>query len=277
MTIMDLFWLFFILSAMQPVLQRRMLEFQRARKIAEIEKERNSRVILMVHRQETMSLLGFPLMRFIDVHDSEQVLRAIQMTDRNMAIDLILHTPGGLVLAATQIARALQAHQGKVTVFVPHYAMSGGTLIAMAADEIVMSEHAVLGPVDPQLGQQPAASILKVLEQKPIAEIDDNTIIMADVGKKAIEQVEKSVRGLLGKHLSAQKAAALARKFATGTWTHDYPISADEARELGLPVTTEMPEGVVQLMTLYPQPVQRQSGGVEYLPVPRAPNSKGGH
>ena len=34
-------------------------------------------------------------------------------------------TPGGLVLAATQIARAIQGHKGKVTVFVPHYAMSG--------------------------------------------------------------------------------------------------------------------------------------------------------
>jgi ClpP class serine protease len=43
-------------------------------------------------------------------------------------------------------------------------------LIALAADEIIMSEHAVLGPVDPQVGQHPAASILKVARQKPVAE-----------------------------------------------------------------------------------------------------------
>ena len=125
MDIMQLFWLFFIISALQPVLQRRYLEAMRTLKIANIEKKRGSRVILLIHRQETMNLLGFPLMRYIDVNDSEEVLRAIQMTDDEVPLDIVLHTPGGLVLAATQIARAIQGHKGKVTVFVPHYAMSG--------------------------------------------------------------------------------------------------------------------------------------------------------
>ena len=134
MSVMDLFWLFFILSALQPVLRQRMLEAMRMRKIAQLERRRNSRVILLVHRQETMRLLGFPLVRYIDVNDSEQVLRAIQMTDQDVPLDIVLHTPGGLVLAASQIARAIRDHKAKVTVFVPHYAMSGGTLIALAAD-----------------------------------------------------------------------------------------------------------------------------------------------
>ena len=73
----------------------------------------------------------------------------------------ILHTPGGLVLASEQIAQALLRRTGRVTVFVPHYAMSGGTLIALAADEIVMDPNAVLGPVDPQIGEYPAASIMR--------------------------------------------------------------------------------------------------------------------
>jgi hypothetical protein len=144
MGIMDVLWIFIIISALQPALQRRYLDAMRTRKIAEIEKMRDSRVILLVHRQETMSLLGFPVMRFIDVNDSEEVLRAIQMTGDDVPLDIILHTPGGLVLASLQIARALQAHKGKVTVFVPHYAMSGGTLIALAAKEIVMCKHSVL-------------------------------------------------------------------------------------------------------------------------------------
>src|SRR5690606_11521400 len=197
MDIMQLFWLFFIISALQPVLQRRYLEAMRARKIASIEKKRASRVILLIHRQETMNLLGFPLMRYIDVTDSEEVLRAIQMADNEVRLDIVLHTPGGLGLAATQFARAIQGHKGKVTVFVPHYAMSGGTLIALAADEIVMCEHSVLGPVDPQLGQLPAASLIKVVEEKPIAEIDDQTLIMADVGRKAIAQIEAFAKRLL--------------------------------------------------------------------------------
>jgi len=271
---MDIFWLFFIFSALQPVLQRRFLESMRTRKIAQIERQRGTRAILLVHRQETMSVLGFPLMRYIDVNDSEDVMRAIQMTDDDVPLDIVLHTPGGLVLAALQIARAIRSHKGKVTVFIPHYAMSGGTLIALAADEIVMCKHSVLGPIDPQLGQFPAASLIKVAEEKPIAEVDDQTLIMADVGRKAIQQVKAAATELLRKHMEEGAARELAAKLTTGTWTHDYPISADEARSLGLPVSTDMPNEVLQLMTLYPQPVRRQGGGVEYLPVPRHRESR---
>ncbi|MEN6599933.1 MAG: ATP-dependent Clp protease proteolytic subunit [Rectinema sp.] len=273
MGIIDIFWIFLMISTLQPVMQRRYLNTMRAHKIAQIEKKRDSRVILLVHRQETMSLMGFPLMRYIDVNDSEEVLRAIQMTDDNMPLDIILHTPGGLVLAALQIARAIQAHKGKVTVFVPHYAMSGGTLIALAADEIVMCKHSVLGPIDPQIGQYPAASFIKVIDQKPISEVEDQTLIMADIGRKAIQQLEAAAASLLSRHMKEDAAAALATKLATGMWTHDYPISAEEARSLGLPVNTDMPNEILQLMMLYPQPVKQQ-GGVEYLPVPRQSKSQ---
>ncbi|HEY2539326.1 MAG TPA: ATP-dependent Clp protease proteolytic subunit [Stellaceae bacterium] len=269
MTVADIFWIFFMLSALQPVLRQRMLDATRMRRIAQLERDRNSRVILLVHRQETMRVLGFPIARYIDVNDSEEVLRAIQMTDDDMPLDIILHTPGGLVLAALQIARAMRGHKGRVTAFVPHYAMSGGTLIALAADEIVMCRHSVLGPIDPQLGESPAASLLKVVEQKPISEIDDKTLIFADVGRKAIGQLKSAAGKLLDRHLPVEKAESLAEKLSSGAWTHDYPITPDEARELGLPVSTEMPDRVLEMMALYPQPVRTQGGGVEYLPIPR--------
>ncbi|MCE5203084.1 MAG: ATP-dependent Clp protease proteolytic subunit [Actinomycetia bacterium] len=269
MSIGDIFWIFFIISALQPVMQRRYLDAMRAHKVAQIEQKRGTRVILLVHRQETMSFLGFPVMRYIDMNDSEEVMRAIQLTDDDVPLDIVLHTPGGLVLAALQIARAIQNHKGKVTVFVPHYAMSGGTLIALAADEIVMCRHAVLGPIDPQIGEMPAASLVKLVQEKPIAEIDDQTLVMADVGRKAIRQIEAAATELLRDRMDAGPAADLAAKLATGLWTHDYPISAAEAVALGLPVTTDMPPEVLELMRLYPQPVQRQGGGVEYLPGPR--------
>jgi ClpP class serine protease len=270
MSIGDLFWLFFIFSAIQPMLRQRMLEAMRVRKIAQLESERKSRVILLVHRQETMRLLGFPVARYIDINDSEDVLRAIQMTDEDVPLDLVLHTPGGLVLAALQIAKAVREHKAKVTVFVPHYAMSGGTLIALAADEIVMCKHSVLGPIDPQLGQSPAASLIKVTEEKPVGRIDDQTLVLADVGRKAIAQVKQAASELLERRLPAEQARTLAEKLTAGTWTHAYPIWASTAKSLGLPVSTDMPNGVLELMKLYPQPVRMQSGGgVEYLPVPR--------
>jgi ClpP class serine protease len=269
MSIGDIFWLFFMFSALQPVLRQRMLEAMRMRKIAQLERKRSSRVILLVHRQETMRFLGFPVVHYIDVNDSEEVLRAIHMTDAEVPLDLVLHTPGGLVLAALQIARAIRDHKAKVTVFVPHYAMSGGTLIALAADEIVMCRHSVLGPVDPQLDKSPAASLLKVIEQKPIAEIDDETLIQADIGRKAIAQVKKAAKELLDRRLPEEQAQTLADQLSSGQWTHDYPISAQEAKQLGLVVSTDMPNEVLEMMSLYPQPVRGQPSGVEYLPMPR--------
>jgi ClpP class serine protease len=261
----DVIWFFFLFSALQPVLKQRFLEAARQRLIARIENKRNSRLILLVHRQETMSFLGFPVFRYIDVNDSEQVLRAIHLTDPSVPLDIVLHTPGGLVLAALQIARAIHKHQGKVTAFVPHHAMSGGTLIALAADEIVMSEHAVLGPVDPQLGQYPAASVLRAVARKPVAEVDDQTLILADQGEKAIVQVRESVRELLSDKIPADKVEELAQLLSEGTWTHDHPISVDAAKQLGLPVRSDMPAEFLDLMALYPQPV-RQQPAVEYLP-----------
>ncbi len=264
----ELFWLFFMISALQPVVKQRLLEASRQRLIALIEQKRGSRVILLVHRQETMSLLGFPVFRYIDVNDSEEVIRAIHMTDPDVPLDLVLHTPGGLVLAALQIARAIKRHPGKVTVFVPHYAMSGGTLIALAADEIVMSPHAVLGPVDPQLGEYPAASLLKAVERKPVAELDDRTLILADIAEKAVRQMEDAVRELMSGTYPEDKAARLASLLSQGTWTHDHPITYEEARELGLNVSGEMPVEVMKLMSLFSQPV-RSRQTVHYLPVER--------
>jgi ClpP class serine protease len=232
-----------------------------------IESERRSRVILLIHRQETMSFLGFPVFRYIDINDSEEVIRAIHMTDENVPIDLVLHTPGGLVLAAVQIARAIKAHKGRVTVFVPHYAMSGGTLISLAADEIVMNQHAVLGPVDPQLGEYPAASLVKVTKIKDINKISDRTLIMADIGEKSLQQIGTEVRELLDGKLSGDRVTVVADELSQGTWTHDHPISQHDAEKLGLPVRADMPEDVYKLMSLFPQPTMRQPT-VHYIPGP---------
>ncbi len=267
MDLISIIWLFFLLSALQPMVQQRVLLAQRISKMREIEKKRGSRVIAMIHRQEALSFLGIPFARYIDIQDSEQVLRAIKLTDDDVPIDFVIHTPGGLVLAAEQIAMALLKHPAKVTVFVPHYAMSGGTLIAMAADEIVMDENAVLGPVDPQLGQFAAASIVKAVEEKPIAHVDDQTLIMADLARKAIAQVKHTVTEILTPKMGPEKAAQVAEIMSTGTWTHDYPIMVEEARNLGLPISTEMPQEVYELMALYPQPAQHRPS-VQYIPTP---------
>jgi len=263
----DIFWLLFIVVSLIPLLKQRRVGKNRFQLLRRLELIRGSRVISLIHRQEALSILGIPITRFINIEDSEQILRAIRLTEDNLPIDLVLHTPGGLVLAAEQIANALKKHPAKVTVFVPHYAMSGGTLIALAADEIVMDENAVLGPVDPQLGQYPAASIVKAVEEKDKNEVDDRTLIVADIARKALRQVEEAVYDLLRDKLPEERAREVAKILSEGRWTHDYPITYEFLKELGLPVRLGLPREVYELMELFPQPPQRRPS-VQYVPVP---------
>ncbi|HEY8395087.1 MAG TPA: ATP-dependent Clp protease proteolytic subunit [Thermaerobacter sp.] len=265
--LVNFFWFLVILWTLYPLLQQRRINSQRLQLIRRLEQERGSRVITLIHRQESLTLLGIPLTRYITVDDSEQVLRAIRYTPPTMPIDLIVHTPGGLVLAAEQIAEAIRRHRGPVTVMVPHYAMSGGTLIALAADEIWMDENAVLGPVDPQLGGYPAASILAAIRQKGPDKVDDRTLVLGDVAGKAMAQVRETVFRLLQGRMPEERARQLATALTEGRWTHDFPIGCDELRALGLEVRCGLPETVYRLMDLYPQPGGRRPS-VQFIPVP---------
>ena len=253
-----------------PVLTRRMLERRRVGALQALERVRGTRVIAMIHRQETVGFLGVPLFRFIDIEDSEAVLRAIRLTSDDRPIDVVLHTPGGLVLASEQIAYALREHPAKVTVVVPHYAMSGGTLVALAADQILMDRFAVLGPVDPQLGELPAASLVRVARRKPIDRVEDRTLILADVAEKAVRHMKEVVRGLVASRLGDEKAETLAEELAGGHYTHDDPITFAEAEKLGLPVAEGVPNEAYELMELFPQAGGRRPS-VQYVPIPGPP------
>jgi ClpP class serine protease len=268
------FWLLLVIIVLIQLFGGRGPDKQRAALLGQFEESRKSRVIAMIHRQESASILGVPVAASISIDDSEAVLRAIRLTPPEQPIDVILHTPGGLVLAAEQIAKALVEHKGKVTVFVPHYAMSGGTLIALAADEIVMDANAVLGPVDPQLGDMPAASIVKVVEIKGPQRVGDEFLMLADMAQKARVQVAIFVAQVLGKHMNEKQSVQVATILTEGRWTHDYPITVQAARQLGLKVSTEMPLMVYGLMELYPQ-----GGGIRpsvwYVPLRRGTPAPG--
>lgn len=264
-----IFFLFFILLFVWPAIRRRLVQARRFQAIRNLEKDRQSRLITLIHRQEALSFLGFPFFRFIDIEDSERILRAIRFTPGDTPIDLIMHTPGGLVLASEQIARALQKHKAKVTIIVPHHALSGGTLIALAADEVLIDDNAVLGPLDPQLGQlYPATSVLEVPRHKPLEKMKDETLIYLDVAAKAIKQVEDLITEILSrKKIAPQNARKIAKTLSSGEWTHDYPLTIDKLKEIGIDVTPKIPKKFYQLMELYPQAPQARPT-VEYIPVP---------
>lgn len=267
------FWfLIFVIIIIIPAIQRFFINRARKRILTRISRERKSQVITLIHRQETIAFLGIPLSRYIDIDDSEEVLRAIRMTSADTPIDLIMHTPGGIALAATQIALALKAHPAPKRVIVPHYAMSGGTLIALAADEILMDPHAVLGPVDPQLtdgqGAYAASSILKVVKEKPIDKVSDRTLIMADDARKALEQMRGLVRDILKGKCGEDRIDLIMDELVSGKHTHDYPIFPEKAKELlGDCVRVGIPESVYDLMDFYKAESGARKPGVEYIPV----------
>ncbi len=271
-----LFWFILLALILSPTLNYQRIRSMRLELMRRFEYKYKMKLITMVHRQEKVSIFGVPVYRFIDIEDSEAVLRAIRSTPPDQPIALLLHTPGGLVLAATQIAYALKRHPAKKVVIIPHYAMSGGTLIALAADEIWMDPNAVLGPLDPQLpvpqaGMLPAPSIVKVAEEKGL-NADDQTLIVADIARKAIEGVKNTIIKLLEGKIDREKAEEIAKLLTEGRWTHDHPITVEEALKMGLPVKTEIPEEIYELMELYPMPMMQRSG-VEYIPRPLHPQA----
>lgn len=254
----------FIVMILQPVLAGRMFAFRREQAIRSIERKRKSRIITMIHRQEKRNLFGVNVSRMIDLEDAQSIISAIKSTPDDTPIDLVLHTPGGLVIAAMQIARAVEAHPAKVTVYVPIYAMSGGTLIALAADEIVMGEFSMLGPIDPQIMGISAASIIAARDAKPVEHVSDVAMVLADVSDKAIRQVTRGAVEIMTPRMERKKAEQLAHKLASGTWTHDYALTPVEAQQLGLEITVGMPPEILELMKLYPAPVKQSA--VEFLP-----------
>jgi ClpP class serine protease len=126
----------------------------------------------------------------------------------------------------------------------------------------------VLGPVDPQLGEYPAASILAAVAQREHNRTDDKTLILADVARKAQVQVRDFVAELLRRQFADPHAVEeVATALSEGRWTHDFPIDAELARSFNLKVSTDLPDEVRKLMSLYPQPRGRRPS-VEYIPVP---------
>ena len=75
----NLWILIFILLFLIPQFQRLSLAAARRRMLTKISKSRRSNVITLIHRQETIAFLNIPIARYIDIDDSEQVLRAIRI------------------------------------------------------------------------------------------------------------------------------------------------------------------------------------------------------
>lgn len=265
MSVGDLLWFGFILLFIYPYIIMWWLDRKRELFMRTLGRKEHAQVITMIHASGGFSLLGLPFMRMIDLNDLEEVLDAIRQTPKNKPIDVVLHVTGGAVLAAAQIAKALKSHPARTRVIVPYYAMSGGTLIAMGADEIIMADNAVLGPLDPQIltfkGPLSVQSLRKVASKKGKS-ADDETLMLAVLGEQAVKQIQDTIIELLKDRIGGKKAATVADYMTRGDKTHDYAISPMEAKKIGLNVKVGIRPEVYKLMDTYR--IYRK-GGIDVL------------
>src|SRR5208282_3257608 len=234
----------------------------RQRIIEDLEKERGTKVLTMIHKKELWTEPGGD--PEIGIEDTETVLQKMRKIPPDTPVDFIIHTPGGYALAAQMMAMAIKFHPAKVTVMVPFYAMSGGSLMSLAAGEIRMEKYSVLGPVDPQIptpdGMYPAGSISTLAKTKPIQNITDRMVIMSDVANLEIENAKAFVMWLLQGKMDKEQAERVADFLARGYMSHATPITLDVARAIGLNVVEGIPDKVYELFktfTFTGQPYRR--------------------
>ncbi|MHC1631294.1 MAG: SDH family Clp fold serine proteinase [Methanotrichaceae archaeon] len=265
---MDLLTLFFIIFLIYALLlpQFQLWNHRRSRfgKIKTMENRWGSKVLTMVHKKEALSIFGLPIYQSIDMEDAEELLRGIRSAGTK-PIDVILHTPGGQLLPSIQIARALKNHKARTRAIVPHHAMSGGTIIALACDEIVMDPEAMIGPIDPQVGDMirgayPAHSWIYATDMKG-KNADDVSFIMRHISEKALRLMQDLVQELLGDKMDKEDVQEISDKLLGGEYIHSQPISATNAKDLGLPVTIDLPQEVHEYMTTF----RSVKTNVEYL------------
>ncbi len=224
------------------------VQAERADILQRLETRRGSRVLTLIHRREPWSDDGGG---HITIEDSEALVAQIRRTPPGKPLDILVHTPGGVALAAEMIAMAIRKHPGKVTVIVPFYAMSGGALICVAAHEIIMDRDSILGPLDPQIGGYPARALMALPRRKPIEAVSDSMLILSEMAQQSLDQVREFVKWLLEDRLSPKDREAVAVFLTGGYISHDTPIVPSVLRELGLSVQEGIPEEVYELFRTF--------------------------
>lgn len=206
-----------------------------------LETTRGTRLVSIIH-SEGMSE------KWVDSQTTAEAIKAIRATPADMDLDIILHTPGGSALGAGQIVRALKAHKGRKTFFVPYKAFSAGTILALTGNEIFMSEIASLGPIDVQFGKIPAVALASLLKHKRVRDMDDDALKLAVQADTAMRGYHKNAVALMKGNYSRLRAERIARTLNSGYLSHGFPLMYQEARMTGLHVRLGVPEEVFTIV-----------------------------
>lgn len=201
---------------------------------------RGRRLLFLIHDQYDM----------ISDDDVVSVVGSLNELGKRHPIDLILHTRGGLASSSYQIAEAIVGRPNTTT-FVPIFASSGGTIIALSTKQIVMGQGAALGPIDLQYNGRPIHDLIRIAD-----ELGDNAPAglrldaidakrwAKEQTKKACDAINRAHKGLLG-----WRGCELARKLTSGDIPHGQGISLKQARKLHIKARKGVPKSVYALLS----------------------------
>ena len=174
--------------------------------------------------------------------------------DENIIVEVT--TNGGDVSVAYKIAQTLQRHKGNVTVRIPYYAMSAGTIIALAADQIVLSHCGCLGSIDPSVNYVNVPVGLEVLKQFngnisrtrssictrlfPYLDLKTHIAnIFTQYSAKIMKKISKGHESQLRKLLNRYENGEQIYKFFTYNHDHLVPFYREDLTDLKLNLTVD--------------------------------------
>ena len=172
---------------------------------------------------------------------------------RERDLDLIIHSPGGSAEAAESLVEYLRERFDHIRVFVPVAAMSAATMMALAADKLVMGQHSQLGPIDPQFiistpegaRSAPAKAILNQFElAKRECRMPENLAawmpILRTYSPGLLTQCQDSqklasnmVAGWLERYMLSDEEDSKEKSRAIADWFADYESFHSHGRRVG--------------------------------------------
>lgn len=175
-----------------------------------------------------------------DADDISEIIEGLETKD----IDLIIQTPGGMVDAVEKFVTVLNARLNSFRVIVPSWAKSGGTVIAMASDGILLGVNSELGPIDPQM-------FLPDIGPVPcefVANDESQPQVIQQLAGTAVDRMRALAKRILQDKMlkdSSEEEIDIAIKKISSSDTyrsHGAVIDFTEAQELGLSVEWMAPE-----------------------------------
>ena len=234
---------------------KRMASASAPRLLAEYENSKSqveragAKTIAIIHDFDNPMHYQSPEREDLSTREAFEVLAAIRAAGEGTPLNIVLHTPGGMRMAAELIATALK-DRPNTTAYVPYCAMSAGTMIALSCSKVVMGKHACLGPIDTQFAGFPADGFTRLLKEKPVDQISDLWLMVSYLVEKDLKTARQRACDLLNRaHFGNDDACRLTDFLSSGDMPHGERIGRARAAEIGVNVAKEdCPDAVYKMV-----------------------------